>query len=264
MIQTVRTPLKTELVIIPCEAASSNTFLLVCQGAKQRHTLPTKPPYSYRPTLHKRQNKKGHSNFEPQKGRYASDPCFKDIGLSVVQFWSLWNSPFEIHFMGAKVPCQPSDRPALGTSQGTAPEEEAAAHRGDRHWFVVKAWQHGLPPTETAVLMKGNHGYSGWDIVSIFNQCTGMLRPQPEPEQQDHWHLSSLKSMASSHWTREVGWHNSHSSSCHASRHDISQAQGVAVDAFQCQEASMESWSAANWKRGPKIEMAWNGHDKMP
>lgn len=40
---------------------------------------------------------------------------------------------FEIHFMGAKVPCQPSDRPALGTSQGTAPEEEAAAHPGDRH-----------------------------------------------------------------------------------------------------------------------------------
>lgn len=101
----------------------------------------------------------------------------------------------------------------------------------------------------------------GWDTVSIFNQCTGMLQRKPQPEREDHWHLSSLKSMASSHWTREVGWHNSHSSSCHASRHDISQAQGVAVDAFQCQEASMKSWSAANWKRGPKTEMAWNGHD---
>lgn len=172
----------------------------------------------------------------------------------------LMKFPISIHFMGAKVPCQPSDRPALGTSQGTAPEEEAAAHRGDRHWFVVKAWQHRLPPTEMPCWWQETMGI-GWDTVSIFNQCTGMLQRKPQPEREDHWHLSSLKSMASSHWTREVGWHNSHSSSCHASRHDISQAQGVAVDAFQCQEASMKSWSAANWKRGPKTEMAWNGHD---
>ena len=183
----MRTPLKTDLVIIPHLSASlprgkTKTY----PPHESRHIAIGQPCTSIK-------KKKDIPNSNPKKGRYASDPCFKS---SVVQFWSAGNSPFEIHFMGAKVPCQPSNRPALGTSQGTAPEEEAAAHRGDRNWFVVKAWQHGLPPTETlcyACWWKETRGI-GWDTVNTFNQCTGMMQPQPEPEQQDHWHLSSLKS----------------------------------------------------------------------
>ncbi len=203
MIQTVRTPLKIELVIIPCEAASSN-----CQGSKQRHTLPTKPPYSYRPTLHKHQRKEGHSKLEPRDEMHQIHASKKLPHL----WFNFGPYPFSLFFPASINPFHAISPRATPTTTPRCPAKPAigqllglrrARHQKKKLQHIAEIATDSLskPGSEsvTARWWKETMGI-GWDTVSTstFNQCTGMLQPKPQPEQQDHWHLST--------WIHESSW----------------------------------------------------------